>query len=63
MAVDTALVPYQRYKIEGPEYYNFFKTELSNTVLNAFYTTKLTAAGWTAGKLATYLNGKRPPLD
>jgi hypothetical protein len=50
--------PYAGYKIEGPNYYNFFKTDLTPDALNAFYVTKLTAAGWTQGVSDAYLNGK-----
>jgi len=47
--------PYKGYKVEGPDYHSFLKSKFSPTELNDFYTSKLTPAGWTAGKATTYL--------
>jgi len=47
--------PYQGYKIEGPAYYSFFKANLSQDAFNAFYSTKMTAAGWSQGTVDMYM--------
>jgi hypothetical protein len=48
--------PYKGYKVEGPNYYMFWKRDLVTTSLDDFYNSKLTEMGWTRGEASMYIS-------
>ncbi len=49
--------PYKGYKVDGPNYYMFWKRDIEKSPLDEFYNSKLTEMGWTQGESSIYISG------